>query len=259
MAYQDDKRELLKLKQGLIEESEVIKEEKPEPIKLTIPQKIGNFFYHNKFYLLAAAFFIAVVTFLVVDLLLKEVADIRVLYISSDSELAAQLQIKQKKAELAIEQYCPDFDDNGNVHCELYFIDNSENVNVEYQMAYQAKMYGEYSSGVAQMFIADKATIEELYGEDDMFTLFTDLSAIYPDNPNIDGIYYKLKDTDFAKLCGWDKSCPDDLYIVIRTVEGGMTGNEQEKTRNHARALTLLDNIISGTLQGTIDTTPFLQ
>ena len=36
MSYQDDKRELLKLKQGLIEESESVKEEKPKkerPIK----------------------------------------------------------------------------------------------------------------------------------------------------------------------------------------------------------------------------------
>lgn len=258
MSYQDDKRELLKLKQGLIEESETIKEEKAEKTKLSPMKKIENFFYHYKLCLIAGVFIALVVGFLAYDLLSRENADVRILYMSSDWELSQQLSAKQKKVELALEQYCPDYDNDGNVHCEIFYIDRSGNADAQYEMAFQAKLYGEYSSGVANMYITDKATIEEICGEEDVYSMFTDLSALYPLEENIDGIYYKLKDTDFARLCGWDMSCPDDLYIVVRTVNGGMTSNAEEKKINNAHALTLLDNIISGTLQGAVDTMPFL-
>ena len=68
MSYQDDKRELLKLKQGLIEESETIVEQKREVVELHGWKKVQNFFYHYKWHVVVAVFFIAVIGFFVYDL-----------------------------------------------------------------------------------------------------------------------------------------------------------------------------------------------
>ena len=47
----EERIELMRLKQGLIEESETIHEEKEEEVKLSFLKKISNFFYHNKWWL----------------------------------------------------------------------------------------------------------------------------------------------------------------------------------------------------------------
>lgn len=261
MSYQDDKRELLKLKQGLIEESEEIKEkEESEPEKMTFRKKVENFFYHYKFHVLVGIFFAFVGGILIADLVTKETGDVRVLYMSSDNSMAVQMLAKQKDVELTLEMYCPDFSNDGNVHCEVYHIDNAYNPDGNYQMAYQAKLFGEFSMGIANMFITDKLSIERVCGDDvDPNDQFINLEELYPDNENMDGIYYSIKDTDFAKLCGWDLSCPD-LYIVIRDVdENSNLGNIEERKKYNTRALIVFDNIINGVGQGITDTHPFLE
>ena len=47
----EEKKELIRLKQGLIEESEELTEETEEPVKMSFWKKIGNFFYHNKWWI----------------------------------------------------------------------------------------------------------------------------------------------------------------------------------------------------------------
>ncbi|MDE5861340.1 MAG: hypothetical protein K2H28_04020, partial [Ruminococcus sp.] len=59
---QAERLELIRLKQGVIEESETIREEHPEEIKLSVWRKIRNFFYHNKWWLFLAIFFVALAT-----------------------------------------------------------------------------------------------------------------------------------------------------------------------------------------------------
>ena len=59
----DEKRELLKLKQGIISESEVIEQDVHEqPEKQTVAKKIDNFFFRNKWFVAAGAFFAAAAT-----------------------------------------------------------------------------------------------------------------------------------------------------------------------------------------------------
>ena len=48
---QQERIELIRLKQGIITESDTIHEEKEEKPKLPFWKKVGNFFYHNKWWL----------------------------------------------------------------------------------------------------------------------------------------------------------------------------------------------------------------
>ena len=165
MSYQDDKRELLKLKQGLIEESESVKEEKREVVELHGWKKVSNFFYHYKWHVIAATFFVAVAGFFIYDLVKKEHGDMRVLIVTKENELAKQVNHKTKDFELAFEKYCPDFDDSGYVHVDTYNIDLSENIDGNYMLAGVTKLTGEISYGEAQLYIMDTPALESIITE----------------------------------------------------------------------------------------------
>ncbi len=248
MSYQDDKRELLKLKQGLIEESETIQEEKRETVELHGWKKVSNFFYHYKWHVVVAAFFIFVAGFLIYDLVKKEHGDIRVLVVVKEGAIAKQTNYKTQDFELAFEKYCPDFDDSGYVHVDVYNIDLSENIDPDYMLASVTKLTGEISYGEAQMYIMDTPALESIITDDDT-SGFVNLEEMYPDNPQIDGVFYKLKDSEFAYMSNYVEACPEDLFIVIRrTTE--VTANKERAEAAQVKALEVFDNIINGKMAG---------
>ncbi len=248
MSYQDDKRELLKLKQGLIEESETIREEKREVEELHGWKKVSNFFYHYKWHVVLAAFFIAVAGFLIYDIVKKEAGDMRVLVITKDDSIAGSVMYKTKDFELAFEKYCPDFDDSGYVHVDVYNIDLSENADPEYMRAGVTKAMGEISYGEAQMYILDTPALESITdgGSTDGFL---NLEELYPDCEQIDGVFYHLKGSDFASMSNYVEACPDDLFIVIRRTTD-VTANKERAEDAQKRSLQVLDNIVNGKLDG---------
>ena len=248
MSYQDDKRELLKLKQGLIEESETIQEEKRETVELHGWKKVSNFFYHYKWHVIAAAFFIAVIGFFVYDLVKKEHGDIRVLVVTKEANLAKQVNYKTKDFELAFEKYCPDFDDSGYVHVDTYNIDLSDNIQQDYMLASVTKLTGEISYGEAQMYVMDTPALESIIMDGDT-SGFVNLEELYPDNPQIDGIYYKLKDSEFAYMANYVEACPEDLFIVIRKTTD-VTANKERAEAAQKKALEVFDNIATGKMAG---------
>ncbi len=248
MSYQDDKRELLKLKQGLIEESEVLQEEKREEVKLHGWKKVSNFFYHYKWHVIAAAFFVLVAGVFIYDLVQKEQADIRVLVVSKDGDISRNVNYKTKDIELAFEKYCPDFDDSGYVHVDTYNIDLSENIEADYMLAGVTKLTGEITYGEAQLFIMDTAALESMIFEGDT-SGFVNLEELYPDNPQIDGIFYHLKGSEFAYMANYVEACPDDLFMVVRrTTE--VTANRERAEAAQIKAMEVIDNIVNGRMAG---------
>lgn len=250
MSYQDDKRELLKLKQGLIEESETIREEKPEHVDLHGWKKVSNFFYHYKWHVIISVFFVAVAAFFTYDLVKKEAGDIRVLVITKNDQNSAEIAYKIKDIELALEKYCPDFDDSGYVHVEVFSMDLSENLDLQYELAQVTKLTSELMIGNAQMFIVDKEGFESI-SEGDNSTFF-DLSEIYPDCGQADGIFYRIKGSGFATLANYEEACPEDLYIVLPDYVNASAKKENaELFRKRCREV--MDNIVSGNLAGWVD------
>ena len=143
MSYQDDKRELLKLKQGIIneEESEIHEEEKPV-YEVHGIKKVENFFYHYKWYVVAGIFFAAVFVFMMVSLLQKEQGDIRVLVVTKNKGIASNVMYKMQEFEKAFELYCPDYDNSGYIHVDVYNVDLSENPDPQYSLAGVTKLTG---------------------------------------------------------------------------------------------------------------------
>ncbi len=253
MSYNDDKRELLKLKQGIIEESELIPVDQGEAADKAhyevkgFKNKAANFWYHYKWILIFGCFFTAVVLFLVISTVTRKKGDIRILSFSSDAKIAQTLTYKVNDFENAFTLYTDNFDNNKYTKVDVYNINLNDKQDYNYYYTAQTKLYSEVSLGVAQIFVADRNVLKSILGSQTPDEAFEDLSALYPDNPNIvDKFYYKIKDTPFSKAANFLETCPDDLYIVIRKGGfDGMMGYTDEMAEHHRRAMLVFDNIIN--------------
>ena len=104
--------------------------------------------------------------------------------------------------------------------------------------------------GDAQMFIVDKEGFEDFTEGSD--AVFYDLSELYPDCEQTDGIFYKIKGSGLATLANYEEACPEDLYIVLPEYVNTSSKKENaELFRNRCREV--MDNIVSGDLAGWID------
>lgn len=251
----DEKRELLKLKQGLIEESDIIEEDVHEEIEKPKGFKwIENFMYRNKWYFVAAVFFISLLGFMTYQLLSKESADLTVIVAISDSEKTPDVYRKVNDLELAFEQYCPDFDGNGKVHVDVYHIDLTKNSDMQYVQANTAKFYGEIERGQAELFICDPdilSTAETAADYDPDTTVIT-YDMMFADIGEATGLEeyngikrVSVKDTAFAADAKWENSCPDTLAFSIREEKEGMVSYNASK-ESQLRAKEVLKNILTG-------------
>ena len=248
----DEKRELLKLKQGLIEESDIIEEnkhevtEKPRGFK-----RIEDFMYRNKWYFFMAVFFIAVGVFLIYQTFSREAADLTVMLVTSNTENTPNFYQKQHDLELALEQYCPDYDNNGNIHVAVYFIDLTKTGgDTQYTMSNDAKFYGEIERGVAELFICDDKIFtnggDDKTAKENFENMFIDVGKITGDGQYSGQYMIKLKDTALAAEAKWESSCPEVLGLCVRREEEGMISYSENSLKNNERAQEVFNNIISG-------------
>lgn len=255
-AYNDDKRELLKLKQGLIneEESSIKEEENGYGDKVNyevvgVKNKVANFFYHYKWHVIIITFFVALAAFLVITTVLKEKGDIRVLGFSKDPDISSSLYYKSRDLELALEQFTPDFDNNGYTHVEFFYMNLNEEQDINYYYVNQSKLFSEVGTGVAQIYIADRELLLDIMGNQTEAESFVDLSRLYPDDPNVvDKYYYRVKGSSLADAAMYVESCPEDMFIAVRSESFSSYNqtDEAETAENHSRAIEVMDNIVKG-------------
>ena len=83
----EEKVDLIRLKQGVISDSDkIFRDEEPEK-HYTVLQKIGNWFYHSKWWLGIAAFVVLLTAFLVYDYVTREDPDLRVMLLTDHNVL----------------------------------------------------------------------------------------------------------------------------------------------------------------------------
>ena len=251
MSYNDDKRELLKLKQGIIEESDTIKEEaRPEKYEVHGIKKVENFFYHYGVIVLVITLAALLVGFLVYQHVTKPQDDAKVLIVADEPSVYSSIFFKQLYFEQALESFTRDYDENGYVHVDAYLYDMSGESYSDTLFANQQKLYAELSLGEGQMLIGNRAMLDWIKGEDEKpEQYFVNLQERYPDAANIvDNCYYQVKGTTFADALNYEVSCPEDLYIVIIRKYEGFTGSDETASECRQRALEIMDNIVTNTV-----------
>ena len=244
-----DKRELLKLKQGLISEddSRLLTEER-EKVRFEKPTgraAVSNFFYHYKIHIWVAVFFLTIVGFLVYFTLSAEKADIKILIIADSEEASMFFAIEAEGFERAIENYTPDFNGDGNIHAECMVVDLTTKMgeiqrdpNVVY--GNRVKLFGEVQRGEAVIYVGNKQALEGIPGEGmKLEDFYINLKEYFSDfnNPNADGVFFKIKGSSLESVADFERvPLPEDLYLAIR-----ISPSENKNSKN---ALMLAEGIL---------------
>lgn len=242
-----DKRELLKLKQGLIEDSDIIKKEEPEKIKLHGKKAIENFFYHNKVTVLMVCFFTIMAGFFIYEAVSKKNSDIDFLLLAATEEAAIIAVLFDEQLGQALGLFTPNFDGNSYVYARPLPINMWGEINAEMIMANQTRLFAELRGGQTRIVIGDRASFERLSSEQyDFNELFVNLEKLYTRSSVreriVDEIFYKLKGSALAKEAGIDEYCPEDMYIAVLFINDGSSVQQ----RSQERALEVFDNIVNG-------------
>lgn len=247
MSTNHDKRELLKLKQGLIEDSEVIKREEREEVVLRGKKKAENFWYHNKVTVILGVFFIGLAVYFIVDMAAQKRPDISFMFLAMTAESSYIDGNYNEELGWAMARYTQDFDGNGYVYTQIMPINIFSNqANHNALMANQTKLISEIQIGTVRLVIGDRAAFSHVMGGDDreLSEVFVNLSELYPGNENIvEDVLFRLMDSGFVREAGigdyyWEYT--DDLYIALI----GVGINRGAAQIAHERSLEILGNII---------------
>lgn len=233
----EEKKELIRLKQGQVEESELIPEDvHEEEVKMPLKKKISNFFYHNKWWLGIGVLIAFIGVFLVHDFITKDRPDIVILAVTENEYIGYSAALPDY-----IESFSEDFNENDEVLASIYYIPYSDNKQANYANGTDNKLTAEFQGDEAVIVIGGEKITEILVPEN----IFVDLEELYPDNPNVDGCMFYLKDTDLAaKLSLPEEAITDDLFIAIRKPQKLLYSSEEEVQETYDKDFPVFDKII---------------
>jgi len=243
MSIDNDKRELLKLKQGLIEESDIIKKEPPQKIKLHGKKKIENFFYHYKTTLLITLFFTFLIGFFVVETVTKKKSDLDFMVVASSADAVILSTAYDEEIQRSVESFCSDFDGNGYVYAQLYNIDLFNESDPNMLIAAQTRLFSEIQTGTTRLIMGNRDAFERIIGtEYKIEEVFFNLNEIFPGNTNIsEDVFYKVKGSALLREADIDRYCPDDMYIAVLMLN--LSGSSEKRAHEHT--LEVLGNIVN--------------
>lgn len=233
----EEKVELMRAKQGLITEEE-LDLPKEEEKHYTTWQKIGNWFYHSKWWLWGAIFCALVGGFLIFDFITREKPDIRVLVLSGNTELEQQTQALEEW----IRPVCEDYNKDGKTYVSAVQIPISKELmesETNYSVAYRSQLTAQFQADLCMLVIADRQSDPYLPSGD----LFVDLEELYPDCSFADGCHLWLNSTDLAAQIGMTEPLPEGCYLALRKPQASMVSESAMKTA-YDRAKAVLDGIV---------------
>jgi hypothetical protein len=207
-----DKVNIIKLKQGAVKKEEIGLVDQQVKVKYNFKDKLSNFIYHNKTWILLFLVFSLISGFLIYDLASRKRPDITILLLSADGSLGS----KSEDIEHLFEKYIYDVNKNKKIEVSVFYLPTQETAtnaaNYQLQMANSSKLYAELQSSNSLIIISDSRADEIIFPEN----IFYNLEDDYGDNEAIKGYSLLLEKTKFAEMIGYNGTIYDDLYIGIR-------------------------------------------
>ncbi len=203
---EDERRErleLLKMKQGLISESELIPEEQEKPAPpMTAGQKIANFFYYYKWVIIIGAAAIALLTYMIVQTVTRAKPDIKVLLIGM--ERGSGIPVRSEQVEPALEGFCSDFNGDGKIHVGVTAINlGAQQTDGQYYVT-QMMLFDSELTGEGCIIISEKSffdyMLEEVGASADVFL------------PIGGGYSVPVSETTLGGVLG---NFPEDAYVYL--------------------------------------------
>ena len=232
----EERKELLRLKQGVIEDSEVIHEEAPAEVKKTVLQRISSFFYLNKWWLGIGTALALISGLLIYNLATKPRPDMTVLLVSKSSDITSADGIDDY-----IAQFTDDNNDNGEVLVSMHGVTIYDNEYANYKTGSDAKLTAELESGDTVIIISDDS-LDNLFDPDNTYV---DLEELFPNNEHVKGCKFMLSGTDFAEKSGIDQRLmTDDMYLAIRRPQKLLYSSKKEMQRTYDRDISAFKKLI---------------
>ena len=240
----EERRELIKLKQGIIEDTEAIHEEADEAVVKRTPwQKFRSFIYLNKWWLILVLIFGSIAGFLIYNFVTKPKPDIVVLVICDDLDIG-----DNPKLEEYIESFSEDFNGNGKVLASVYYIQLSDNDYRNYANGTDNKLTTQLQSADGVIVIGGKS-LTDLFTDEktgQMDEVFMDMNELFPGNSHIKSGRFYLKGTKFGERIGIDDSeIPYDMYITIRKPMDLLYADEDEMQETYDKDFPVFEKIIA--------------
>lgn len=220
MSIDNDKRELLKLKQGLIEESEAIDESGYDVVMPdTFIGKLKNFIWHNKPGIIIGIILIAIIAVVCWFFLVAEKPDISI-YSAGNYNVTLRQLIESNS-----EKYCPDFDKNGKVKVSIKQAGNDPVMGF-------TDLYGEVENGNASIYIGSRDKLTALY-EDMKNAKDQEIFASLKEITGEDGYLIDVSKTAFGKD---NKLLTIEIYIAVKNTD----------TDSRKQAMEFVSNLYNG-------------
>ena len=224
---QDRKIELMKLRQGVIESSDIVKEEHPEEVKQTVGQRISGAWYRSKWLIIFVIALVAAFSYIIYDTITAEHPDYTVLVVSSNSSL----YYRTVELEEFLESFCDDLNGDGEVSVMIY------NISTDYSdpntaTASQAQLMSQLQSGENVLLISDHRTDFDLI----------DFREIYPDDDGITELGLLLNCQLTRDALKWE-AMPDDLYIAIRSPARLLSTAKEDMQKRVDQAMPVFEKI----------------
>lgn len=226
----DRKIELMKLKQGVIESSEIVKEEEKVEAKLSFGETLSNIWYRSKWLIIFVAFCVFAFGYIIYDAAFTTKPDLTVLVLSYDDAL----YYRSEEVRSYLEGYCDDLNGDGEVYVLVY------NISTDYSdpntiTSNQAQIMSQLQTGENIMLISDC--------ENDF--LMYDFRADYPDNERFTERGMLLNCALTREALKW-QAMPDNLYIGMRQPTKLLSTSEEAMQENFDTALPMFERIIEG-------------
>ncbi len=198
---------------------------------------VSNFFYYYKWRIVIITLFALIAVIVVISLLNRPSYDTQVLTVFSADAIESE-----KYADL-ISKYGYDLDRNGEVQTQLIEICLSENQTGMAETTQRPAMVAYMQLKNVNLYLLDDSIYQELMGVN--ADAFVDLSALYPDNPNVDGRRFLIEGSEIEKELGLEK-LPNKFAFVIRSED-----HAQDAKESYEASMNILRNMIENTKTAT--------
>lgn len=225
----DRKIELMKLKQGVIDESDIVKEEKAQEYKLSFKEWISNVWYRNKWLIVFAVAMVFAFSYIVYDQVTTTKPDVTVLVLSPDYSLYYRTQ----ELETFLDDYCDDLNGDGEVYVQVY------NISTDYSdpntvTANQAQLMSQLQSGENIILIADAKTDFAMH----------DFTEEYAGNERFDELGMRLNCQLVRDALKWE-AMNDNVYIGMREPTKLLATSEEDMQENFDAVKEMFDRIVA--------------
>ncbi len=225
----DRKIELMKLKQGVIDESDIVKEEQTEEYKLSFKEWISNVWYRNKWLIVFAVAMVFAFSYIVYDQVTTTKPDVTVLVLSPDYSLYYRTQ----ELETFLDDYCDDLNGDGEVYVQVY------NISTDYSdpntvTANQAQLMSQLQSGENIILIADAKTDFAMH----------DFTEEYAGNERFDELGMRLNCQLVRDALKWE-AMNDNVYIGMREPTKLLATSEEDMQENFDAVKEMFDRIVA--------------